>query len=158
MFLAELNGLKVEAADVGNAYLEAYTKEKLYIIAGSEFGDRQGHVLVIVKALYGLRTSGARFHEKFADTLHDMGFFPCKADQDVWMKDCGTHYEYVCVWVDDLAVMMKDPSLFFEGLRLRNYKLKGVGDIHYHLGGDFSRDPDGTLAWGAKTYIKRVDS
>ena len=33
MLLAELNGLKVEAADVGNAYLEAYTKEKLYIIA-----------------------------------------------------------------------------------------------------------------------------
>jgi hypothetical protein len=34
MFHAKLNGLKVEAADVGNAYLEAYTKEKLYIIAG----------------------------------------------------------------------------------------------------------------------------
>ena len=135
MFLAELNGLKVEAADVGNAYLEAYAKEKLYIIAGSEFRDRQGHVLVIIKALYGLRTSGARFHEKFADTLSDMGFTPGKADPDVWMKDCGTHYEYVCVWVDDLAVMMKDPNLFFEGLRDRAYKLKGVGDIKYHLGG-----------------------
>jgi hypothetical protein len=156
MFLAELNGLKVEAADVGNAYLEAFTKEKIYIIAGSEFGDREGNILVIIKALYGLHTSGARFHEKFADTLKDMGFTPCKADPDVWMKDCGTHYEYVCVWVDDLAVMMKDPRLFFEGLRLRKYKLKGVGDIHYHLGGDFYRDSDGTLAWGAKTYIKRI--
>ena len=87
MLLAELNGLKVEAADVGNAYLEAYTKEKLYIIAGPEFGDREGNVMVIVKALYGLRTSGARFHEKFADTLLAMGFLPCKADPDVWMKD-----------------------------------------------------------------------
>jgi len=113
MLLAELNGLKVEAANVGNAYLEAYTKEKLYIIAGPEFGDREGNVMVIVKALYGLRTSGARFHEKFADTLLAMGFLPCKADPDVWMKDCGTHYEYVCVYVDDLAVMMKDPSAFF---------------------------------------------
>jgi hypothetical protein len=27
MYLAELKGLKVEAADVGNVYLEAYTKE-----------------------------------------------------------------------------------------------------------------------------------
>jgi hypothetical protein len=98
MFLAKLNGLKVEAADVGNAYLEAYTKEKLYIIAGSKFGDHQGDVLVIVKALYGLRTSGAQFHEKFADTLHNMEFFPCKADPDVWMKDCGTHYEYIYVF------------------------------------------------------------
>jgi hypothetical protein len=156
MLLAELNGLKVEAADIGNAYLEAYTQEKLYIIAGPEFGDRQGNVMVIVKALYGLRTSGARFHEKFADTLLAMQFLPCQADPDVWMKDCGTHYEYVCVYVDDLAVMMKDPSAFFAELRDRKYKLKGVGEITYHLGGDFYRDPDGTLAWGAKTYCKRI--
>jgi hypothetical protein len=114
IFLAKLKGLKVEAADVGNAYLEAYTKEKLYIIAGPEFGDRQGNVMVIIKALYGLRTSGACFHEKFADTLLAMQFFPCKADPDVWMKDCGTHYEYyVCVYVDHLAVMMKEPSAVF---------------------------------------------
>jgi hypothetical protein len=156
MLLAELNGLKVEAADVGNAYLEAYTKEKVYIVAGPEFGDRQGHILIIIKALYGLRTSGARFHEKFADTLTAMTFFPCFADPDVWMKDCGTHYEYVCVYVDDLAVMMKEPQDFFDALKRRKYKLKGVGEITYHLGGDFFRDPDGTLAWGAKTYVKRI--
>jgi CDGSH-type Zn-finger protein len=41
MFLGELlNGVDVDAADVGNAYLMAcYTKEKLYIIAGPKFGD-----------------------------------------------------------------------------------------------------------------------
>jgi hypothetical protein len=60
--------------------------------------------MVIVKALYGLRTSGAHFHEKFADTLLAMQFLPCKADPDVWMKDCGTHYGYVCVYVDDLLL------------------------------------------------------
>jgi hypothetical protein len=156
MFLAELNGLDVHAADIGNAYLEAFTKELVYIIAGPEFGDRQGNVLIIVKALYGLRTSGARFHEKFSDTLKDMGFTPSFADPDVWMKPCGTHYEYVCVYVDDLAVMMKSPADFFIGLKKRKYKLKGVGEITYHLGGDFYRDPDGTLAWGARTYVKRI--
>ena len=62
--------------DVGNAYLEAYTQEKVYIIAGPEFGELAGHTLIIVKALYGLRTSGARYHEKFAATLVDMGFKP----------------------------------------------------------------------------------
>ncbi len=157
MFLAELNGLDVHAADIGNAYLEAFTKELVYIIAGPEFGDRQGNVLIIVKALYyGLCTSGARFHEKFSDTLKDMGFTPSFADPDVWMKPCGTHYKYVCVYVDDLAVMMKSPEDFFLGLKKRKYKLKGVGEITYHLGGDFYRDPDGTLAWGARTYVKRI--
>ena len=66
------------------------------------------------------------------------------------MKAAGTHYEFVCVYVDDLACIMLHPNLFFQELRLRGYKLKGVGEITYHLGGDFFRDPDGTLAWGAK--------
>jgi hypothetical protein len=65
-------------------------------------------------------------------------------------------YEHVCVYVDDLAVMMKDPNAFFEELRQRKYKLKGVGDVSYHVGGDFYRDPDGALAWGAKTYCERI--
>ena len=52
--------------------------------------------------------------------------------------------------------MMKDPSDFFAALKQQKYKLKGVGEISYHLGGDFFCDPDGTLAWEAKTYCKRV--
>ena len=59
-FLAELNGLETYATDIGNAYLEAKTAEKVCIIAGPEFGDREGHTLIIVKALYGLRNSRKR--------------------------------------------------------------------------------------------------
>ena len=39
MFLAELNGIQLWGADVGNAYLQALTKEKLYIVAGPEFEE-----------------------------------------------------------------------------------------------------------------------
>ena len=49
MLLAELNGLKVEAADVGNARLKAYTKEKFDVVAGPEFGYQKGNVMVILK-------------------------------------------------------------------------------------------------------------
>jgi hypothetical protein len=35
--------------------------ERNYIIAGPEFGQLEGHYLIIVKALYGLRTSGDNF-------------------------------------------------------------------------------------------------
>ena len=34
VFLAELNGLETDATDIGNAYLEAHTKEKVCFIAG----------------------------------------------------------------------------------------------------------------------------
>lgn len=157
-FLAELNDLKLMAADIGNAYLEAYTKEKVYVVAGPEFGELQGCLLIIDKALYGLRSSGARFHEKLADTLYDLGFFPSKADPDVWIRDAGDVYEYVCVYVDDIIAAMKDPGLFMSQLKSDpwNYKLKGEEEPRYHLGGDYVRDPDGTLCYSAKTYIKRL--
>ena len=158
MLLGELNGLTSMAGDIGNAYLEAKTKEKVYIIAGQEFGDLAGCVMIIDKALYGLRTSGARFHDKLAETLRDLGFFPCKADPDVWMKDCETHYEYICCYVDDIMVCMKDPQAFFDTLQGEKYgyKLKGVGVPEYHLGGNFGRDNDGTLHWGSTRYIERM--
>ena len=47
--------MEVWGADMGNAYLEAITKEKIYIVAGPEFEELQGHILVIHKALYGLK-------------------------------------------------------------------------------------------------------
>jgi hypothetical protein len=40
IFLAELNKLDTWATNIGNAYLEAVTSEKLYIIAGPEFGKQ----------------------------------------------------------------------------------------------------------------------
>ena len=53
MFLAELNKLQLWGADVGNAYLQTLTNEKLYIVGGPEFEKLQGHVLVMHKALNG---------------------------------------------------------------------------------------------------------
>ena len=80
LLLAELNGLKTMVGDIGNAYLEAYTKEKVYFIAGPKFGELEGHTMLIVKAHYGLCTSSKCFHERLYDMLRDMKFVPCKAD------------------------------------------------------------------------------
>jgi len=44
--------------DIGNAYLRAKMIEKVCFIAEPEFKDREGHLLTIQKALYGLFTSG----------------------------------------------------------------------------------------------------
>jgi hypothetical protein len=41
---------------------------------------------MVVQALYGLRSSRARWHDHLAATLRDAGFKACKADADVWMR------------------------------------------------------------------------
>ena len=73
VFLAELNHLKLWGADVGNAYLEAHIRERVYIVAGPEFGALAGRTLVIVKALYDLRSSGLCWHQRFSDVTRSMG-------------------------------------------------------------------------------------
>ena len=141
--------------------MESYTQEKVCFPAGPEFGPLASHTLVIVKALYGLHSSGLRFHEKLADSLRAMGFFPSYADPDVWMcapPDPFAPYDYIIVYVDDLFVAMKDPLAFFQELQTDpwNYKLKGVGPPCYHLGADFFRNSDSTLCMGTQTYAKRL--
>jgi Reverse transcriptase (RNA-dependent DNA polymerase) len=143
--------------DISLAYLEAYTQEKVCFIAGTEFGPLQGHLLVIDRALYGLQTSGASWHDRLADVLRDMGYFQCKADHYLWIKDCDTHYEYVLVYVDDLMCIDSHPEHFFQALtETYNFKLKGAGTPSYHLGGDLFCDSEGALALGAASYVKMM--
>ena len=149
VFLSQLNDFKIWGADVGNAYLEAYTDQKLCIIAGPEFKELQCHLLIMIKTLHGTRSGGARWHDRLFDILQELKFKPSKADPDVWMRPepGGTCYEYIAIYVDDLAIAAKDPQAFCNELKKRyNLKLKGVGPLEYHLGCTYKKDPDGTLA------------
>ena len=156
-FLAELNGLCLWTTDVGNAYLESFTSEKIVFRAGPEFGSREGHTMKVVRALYGLKSSGARWHDRLADVLRDMGFFPSKADEDIWMRRVDDHYEYIAVYVDDLAIASKNPEGIIESLTVEHkFKLKGTGPIKYHLGCDYFRDSTGTLCTSPQSYVDKM--
>ena len=56
IFLGRLNNLDLWGADIGNAYLEAFTDEKLYIVAGPQVKELEGYILIFLKALYGLKS------------------------------------------------------------------------------------------------------
>jgi len=111
------------------------TQEKVCFIAGPEFGELEGHTMVIHKAKYGLRSSGKRWHEKLHDILREMGFTPSKAEEDIWMRAKGDHYEYIAVYVDDLMIASKDPEAIIGALQGEHkLKLKGTGPTTFHLG------------------------
>ena len=125
--LGDLNNLKCIAGDVENAYLNGYTKEKIYIVAGPEFGpELEGQILIVVKALCGLRISAARFHEHLTDNLRKFGYKPSRADPNLFYKDIGDHYEYVASYVNDILIWFKDPMRIMAKLKAV-YTMKGVG-------------------------------
>ena len=152
--------LHVIADDVASAYIRALTGELVYTVAGQEFGPWQGKIIIIVKALYGLKSSGAIWHQKFSDNLRKMGFRPCRADFDLWMRDRGDYYEYIAVMVDDLLIFSKKPDEIIEPLKaIWKYELKGVGEPEYNSGEDLELNED-RKCWtvSAKTYINSVCS
>jgi hypothetical protein len=149
------------ATDIGNAYLEANTTEKVCIKAGPEFGELQGNLLIIDKALYGLWPSGKAFIQLLSDCLRDQGYFPSKAESSIFMRKCPTRdvYEYVATYVDDLCIIMEDPEMFLKQLSSApyNFKLKGSGGVNLHLGCGFERDSDGVICMNPSCYIDKME-
>ncbi len=64
--IASLNSLEISACDIGNAYLNAPCREKLWTVAGSEFGSEKDSTMIIARALYGLKSSGAAWRSTLA--------------------------------------------------------------------------------------------
>lgn len=169
--IAALNDIDILACDIQNAYLNAPTKEKVYTIAGREFGTEfEGRPVLIVRALYGLRSSGARFREHVAQSLRDIGFSSCLADSDVWLRpatkpDGYEYYEYVLCYVDDLLVLSHKPGDVMKILSTK-YKLKdgSIKKPDIYLGADIKEwqigdaDDNGKIRWAmsSETYVKRA--
>jgi hypothetical protein len=59
----ELNNLFIMVGDIFSAYLQFFTLEKVCLIAGPDFGPLAGHLLTIMRGLYGLRTFVARWYD-----------------------------------------------------------------------------------------------
>ena len=155
LFLAALNGLDVMVGDVSNAYLHAKTKERVYTVAGPEFGALEGKTMVIEQACYGLRASNAAFGELLSAVLRQLGWLPSRADPKLWFRDAGTHYEYLATYVDDLMVFSTDPKKRLAEIQ-ETFELKGVGGPEYFLGGDIGITREGVMYSGAQKYVTTV--
>jgi hypothetical protein len=146
MFLiAALNDLDILGADIQNAYLQAETKEKVWFKAGPEFGSNQGRPCLIVRALYGLKSSGARFRDHLATIIREQGYVSSKADPDVWMRkavkaDGFKYWEYILCYVDDVLVISHEPQAVIDALG-KHVPLKegSVQPPTTYLGADISK-------------------
>ena len=69
----------------------------------------------------------------------------------------GTHYEYIAVYVDDLAICMQDSQALCDTLKDKcKLKQKGVGPLSYNLGCRYTRDEDGPLVADPRKYVDKI--
>ena len=164
--VAALNDLNVFAADIGNAYLNAPCREKIWTVAGPEFGTDQGSVMIVKRALYGLESSGAAWRAMLAQTLTDLGYRSTKADPDVWIRpqtkpDGFEYYEMVLVYVDDILHLSHDTKPTMDALgKLYLLREDACGEPKRYLGANVGKYqlPDGREVWSMSSndYIKNA--
>ena len=156
--VADSQNLSVLCGDIGNAFIQATTNEKVFTKCGPEFGDRQGAIAIISRALYGLTTSAERFRTMLADFLRTIGFKSSRFDRDVWMRmrDTKDGYDYICTHVDDFKVVAKDPNLWVERIA-SIFLIKEHGPRNYYLGNDYTYHENHDMwTYGVQTYAKEA--
>ena len=153
--IAALNDCKVLACDIQNAYLTAPCREKFWCNAGPEFGSECGKIMIITKAFYGLKSSGAAFRAFLAEHLHDIGYRSSQADNDVWMRPAINengfkYWEYVLCYVDDILAISQDPGKTMKSIQSKfTFKDNKIEKPEIYLGAGMSQmdNQDGDLCW-----------
>ena len=165
--VAALNDLDILAGDIQNAFLEAPTKEKIFFYAGDEWKADKDKIVVVVRALYGLKSSALQFRNHLADTLGNrLGFKSSLADPDLWYKAATDatgkkYYSYILVYVDDLLIIDKNPRRYMSQIQ-ETFTVKpgSIEEPKTYLGADINKVyySDGSYAWtmGSQTYVKKV--
>jgi len=143
--IAALNGLSTLSCDIQNAYLTAPCREKIWTVAGPQFGSRRVQKMIIARALYGLQSSGAAFRAFLSKTLYKIGYVPSLADPDVWLRpaikqDGVKYWEYLLSYVDDILSISEKPLNTLKAIQNENFKFKDdkMDKPKVYLGADLS--------------------
>lgn len=159
LLIAVQNGLSSMTGDIGNAFCTAPVAEKVWTRAGPEFGARQGSIVSLKRALYGLPTASRSYNLWFGDLLLRMGFQPSRADSELWYRKSDEYegYDYIATHVDDIICVAKDPSKYMTMVE-HEFKVRDMTcSPDYYLGNDIktSRNGSGFHVSSAK-YINEV--
>ena len=162
---AALNDLDVLSCDITNAYLNAPCTEKLWYEAGKEFGSDAGSVMILKKAVYGLRSAGNSSWATLSQSLIDIGYKPTMADPNVYQRRAireggEPYYEWLLCYVDDLLVVSAKPQETMDAIS-KTYNLRdSVKPPERYLGANTSKWqlPDCCEVWSmsGKDYLKNA--
>ena len=157
-----LNDLQVFAADICNAYLQAPSSQKDYVVCGPEFGIANiGKVALIHRALYGGKCAGQDFRNHLRSCMHHLDFRSCPADPDVWIRpvkngDGSPYYDYVLLYVDDALVISDNAESILRNEIGRYFELKevSIGPPKMYLGAGIRKVKldNGMDAWAATSF------
>jgi hypothetical protein len=140
-------GLLMFQYDAMNAFLNARVPRKLYCNAPEGFTNQFGPLLLLRRALYGLKEAPLLWYQDLAKTLHNLGLkqipnTPCLFANDDLI---------VFFYVDDIVVLVHPSKLVkhkeFQDRLFKQYELRSMGQLNWFLGIRVVRDISQHSIW-----------
>jgi hypothetical protein len=133
--------------DVKSAFLNGHSKEEVYVHQPSAFAipEKEGKVLRLRKAPYGLRQAPGAWNAKLDSTLRRMGFEQSPQETAVYLRGNGGSVLLVGVYVDDLVIIgTKDAKVaeFKEEMKA-TFQMSDLRPLSFYLGIEVHQDNSG---------------
>ena len=123
LILADFNDIIIQECDIGSTYINEKFIEKIWTKSGTNFGNNKGKVIIVIRNLHGLKSSGSSWIYILAETLLDPGYKLSREDMDICIntetnqKTGKYYYALVTVYVDDMLHIHHDPETFINVLK-----------------------------------------
>ena len=173
--LLKLLRAKMATADVPAAYLNATLKESIFMSLDSNIADivvqqdpslirfrrHDGSIVVRLKrCIYGLKQSGAEWHDVIVSFLKSLGYAQSMADRCVFHKSTDGMLDLVTIHVDDLLFIFTN-SADFQRLKTLFVERFGEmdfieGDTHSYLGMSLQVLPDNSVFVNQTGYARSL--
>jgi hypothetical protein len=145
--------------DDKSAFLNGDLKEKVYVHQrpGLTIPAKEGKVLLLCKALYGLRQAPRVWNAKLDSTLKGMGFGQSLHEVAIYRRGNGGNTLLVGVYVDDLVITdTKDAEVaaFKEEMKA-TFQMSDLGLLSFYLGIEVHQGDSG-ITLRQTAYVKRV--
>ena len=144
-----------------NAYITAPIEEKVWTTVRPEFGYDTEKWALIVRALYGLKSTGAVFRAQLGRCMQGLVYEPFLANPDLFTKsdvipeDKYEYYSYILCYVDDIMVIHHDSLSILKNI-YKYFTLKHfpIGEPDIYLGAKLSKItmPNEVWCWSMSPY------
>ena len=158
MAIAAAFDLEVHQWDAVNAFINSNQEETVYCDNPEGF-DRPGMCLLLLQALYGLRTSPLLWLKELSSTLRGLGLQRTDEDVCIFQND----WLLVFFYVDDIATLYQTIDLRhlykFRDSLYRKYEMRYIGQLRWFLGIRVIRDRKQRKIWLYQdSYIEKINN
>ena len=124
--------------------------EKYRVEVHNEVISNGTHVLLLLKAIYGLVQAAQQWWKKFKEAMSGCGYYPSKSDPCLFIKAAtgDEPMSFVIIYVDDGGIIGTPKAIkdVIEALS-KSFKVKSMGELKHFVGCHIIETPDGDAVW-----------